>query len=68
MIINKWVLHCIDDYYINFILFKPIKDYSTKYLKTLTTYNALEDMATIIRDLKVQEIYIFIYKYNEKNV
>ncbi|KAI9306308.1 serine carboxypeptidase S28-domain-containing protein [Cunninghamella echinulata] len=37
-------------------LSQPGVDYSTKYLKTLTTYNALEDMATIIRDLKIPNL------------
>ncbi|CAO3607532.1 unnamed protein product [Cunninghamella blakesleeana] len=35
---------------------QPGPDYSTKYLKTLTTYNALEDMATIIRNLKIPNL------------
>ncbi|ORZ13501.1 serine carboxypeptidase S28-domain-containing protein [Absidia repens] len=35
---------------------QPGADYSTKYLKTLTTYNALEDMASIIRNIKIPNL------------
>ncbi|KAI8329697.1 serine carboxypeptidase S28-domain-containing protein [Chlamydoabsidia padenii] len=35
---------------------QPGADYSTKYLKTLTTYNALEDMANIIRNIKIPNL------------